>query len=251
MIKAIESIVKARDDRTIENPTLAREYLYSIMLSHIEPIKGNVYNCKFIGRTLSSRTTNEIYMNMQIIVNDSSAISNSKYSISDSSRSEYVKSYNFDKKENISNSYRIDLSINTSKEDDEFFIMELVNQYTNQSSYIRITLETFFKASIFIYNMLDMNIIDGDIFLRKINKFRLLTASNESFNLMHEVESKLYTIYWNQHYILFHLDKNNDSNFWQCTYCIFKKEEYDNQIKYSIGDSSNDETNDPGVNNIT
>lgn len=228
-MRAIDSIVKARDDRTIENTsiTLGREYLYSIMLSHIENIKSNVYNCKFIGRVLSSRTTNEIYLNMQLIVNDSSAITNSKYYINDPTRSEYVKSYKFDKKENISNSFRVDLSINTSKEEDEFFIMELVNQYTNQSSYLHINLETFFKSSIFIYNMMDMNIIDGDIFLKKINKFRLLTGSQESYNLMREVEHKVYTIFWNNHFIFFYLEKQEESNNYQATYSIFSKEEFD------------------------
>ena len=61
----IECIIKARDDNTVIGK-LENEYLYSMMLSHIEHIKegSNAYNLKFIGRCMTPTNTEEIYMNM-------------------------------------------------------------------------------------------------------------------------------------------------------------------------------------------
>ena len=238
--RAVDSIIKARDDRTKISPIIDNSYLYTIMLSHVEHIKSNLYNFKFIGRMINYETTREIYMNMQVLINDSSVVTNSKYYIADTTRSEYVKSYQFDKKENQSNSYRIDLSMSTSNEANKFFLLELVNQYTNTSIYTHITQEMFFKISIFIYNMIDINIIDGNIFLGKINKFRMLSPTEESYKLLLESSDKLYTIYWNQLFIKFYLEKvDGIVSSYQITYSPFPKDIYQ-KIKNTIGEQRND-----------
>lgn len=229
--KAIECIVKARDDNTKVSDFVGKFYLYTIMLSHIEHIKANLYNFKFIGRTLDPKSTKEIYLNMQVLVNDSSVITNSKYYINNKNRLSLVNSYEFDKKENADNSYRIDLSIDISKEEKDFFLMEIVNIASNSSSYICITLEMFFKSVIFIYNMLDNNIINGDIFLKKYNDFRLLSPTQESYNYCRDVSTKLYTAYWNKMYVVFFIDPDKEHRI---TYCTFSKEEF-SQIYKELG----------------
>lgn len=228
MTKAIESIVKARDENTVINSYIDNIFIYSIMLSHIEHTQYNLYNFKFICRTIDPKAINEIYLNFQVLVNDSSVITNSKYSLSDVNRSSFVASYKFNEKENVNNSYRTDFSISINDSEKDFFIIEIVNNATNTARYIKVSLEMYFKINIFLYNLLNDNIIDGDVFLKKFNNFRRLSDNSQAaYNFCIDSGSKIYKIYWDKRYIIFYVDNSDKHNI---TYAIFDKDVFENQI---------------------
>ena len=140
-IKAIDSIVKARDDNTTNYDHFPNGHLYSLMLSHIEHVEANLYNFKFISRLVDSECTKEIYLNLQLLINDSSLVSNSKYYINDQTRLKLVNSYKFGEKENPNNSFRVDFSINKPKNKEDLYLkLELVNMASNTSCYIDINI---------------------------------------------------------------------------------------------------------------
>lgn len=223
-IRAIDSIIKARDDNTIKNESFLG-YLYSIMLSHIEQIESNLYNFKFIARILNSDSTKEVYLNLQVLVNDSSIVDNSKYSLTNQARLSFVKSYGLEKKENQENSFRIDFSINNPIDESLFLVMEVVNTKFNLSNNIYINKEIFFKISIFLCKLLNYNIIDGDIFTRKIDSFKLISG-NDRYHYISESSNNLFMIYWNHSYIAAIFNKNNTDVMYNITYMIFTENEY-------------------------
>ena len=99
---------------------------------------------------------------------------------------------------------------------------------SNTSCYVGINKEIFFKISIFLYQLLTYNIIDGDIFIKKINSFRLLVGKDAFLSSISD-ETKLFTLYWNTRYIICFLESSTDSNnLSQITYGCFTKEEYEN-----------------------
>ena len=228
-IRAIDSIIKARDDNTTNYDHFPSGHLYSLMLSHIENIQTNLYNFKFIARLVDPECTKEIYLNLQILINDSSLATNSKYYINDQSRLKLVNSYRFGDKEKPNNSFRVDFSINKPNNPDDLYLkLELVNMASNTSCYVGINKEIFFKISIFLYQLLTYNIIDGDIFIKKINSFRLLVGKDAFLSSISD-ETKLFTLYWNTRYIICFLESSTDSNnLSQITYGCFTKEEYEN-----------------------
>lgn len=227
-IRAIDSIVKASDDNTREHyQSTDNTYLYNIMLSHIEHIESNLYNFKFIGRILNAENTKEIYMNLQILINDSSIITNSKYYIEDPNRLLLVNSYKFDKKENASNSYRIDFSIGNSYKDGPYCKLQLVNMVSNTSSYIGLPKSIFFKISIFMYQLLNFNIIDGNILQRSFKNLILLSGEQSYIDAVEE-NIKIFTFYWNYMYIIVYIDPKDE---YQLYYMVFTKKEYENLMR--------------------
>ncbi len=234
-INCVESIVKAKDDNTTINQYNDEVYLYSIMLSHVEHIKANLYNFKFIGRLLNSETTSEVYLNLQVLINDSSIVDNSKYSIEDNSRLALVNSYFYNGntpngKENEDNSYRIDFSINNKPNCKFKNTIQIVNNKYNVASEIFINRETFFKIAIFLYQLLSCNMIDGDIFYRKFSSMRSIYGDDRYTTIRAFKDStKIYTIYWDSNYISSILQEVEPHKY-QLIYMVFTKEEYEDKV---------------------
>lgn len=224
MKTVVNSIVKARDDKTqIKYEESCDTYLSTLMLAYIERIEeSNLYNFKFTARTINPEEYKEIYLNMLIIINDPSIVSNSKYFIKDKYRKEFIESYALKEKENKYNSYRIDMSINLN-EGNNYLTMEIVNIFKNTSSLININREIFFKISIFLHQLFNYNIIDGAVISSHYSIFRV-PGDEKSLQSIRESGVKLYTLYWIHTYIVLFIDPTNQKKI---IYMVFQKEEFE------------------------
>lgn len=225
--ETIFEIVKARDENTQDYQYNYQAYLYSLMLSYVEHVKANLYNFKFVARLVDSDTTREVYLNLQMIVNDDSIVENSRffYNKDENNRKFFMNPEEIEKKEGDFTSFRIDFSINNSESPNSyFFLMEAVNMSTNISYMININLETFFKISIFLYQLLNYNIIDGKLFLEKFNRFNKVPSElrNAQYTNLVESGTKIYAIFWDGAYILASIGESKDT----ITYMGFSEEEF-------------------------
>ena len=242
-INCVDSIIKAKDDNTVINQYNEESYLYSIILSHVEHIKANLYNFKFIARILNNENTKEVYLNLQVLINDSSIVDNSKYSIEDNARLSLVNSYFYNgstpnSKENEDNSYRIDFSINYKPDCKFKNTIQIVNNMYNIVSEVFINKETFFKIAIFLYQLLSCNMIDGDIFYKKFSTMNALYNDDRYTAIKtYKDTNKIYTIYWDNTYISSILQEVEIHKY-QLIYMVFTKEEYEDKV-LSIYDEEN------------
>lgn len=222
-------IVKAVDVQSKYMTENSDMYLYSILPYHIENLNGNLYNLKLIAKIYTSISVENVFINVQLLSDDSEIFKKSKYYVTNIDKltlhNVYKQLYG---KETKDNSYRTDLCVKYAKTASGFYQIHLVDNTTNTVYTCYLSKEYFFKLAIFQWYLLCYGVIDGDILVSKFTKFNNIAVDKEKvfdkFRLLSmESKAEVFVFYWNTYIIVATIDQDRST---EIDYLMLTKEEY-------------------------